>query len=298
MMDILITIGWIVIAVVVVLRSGMFVVVPAVHFGVVTRFGNRKFGGGKKGRVLEEGLNIVWPFIDKVELISGELVTKSIEGSSFSKDTLEIIFKGSVQWRPDKELLRTKFIEMDESTVLQGINDAVNNALGILAGTKPGKVFIENRGAIADMINCMLRLGNPPHCDLIPSKWLAYYKTHSAETRVKLGDEAGVSDDKSEIESRYGIDIVTFELSDVDFSPATKKALELKQQEAGRLQAVALTQETKLKLIKEYVDSGLDIKEATLAAEVTMTQAERIIIDGNLGALGAVAKKLITNVRS
>ena len=136
-------VGLLVMAAVLTLRG--LVIVPTVHYGLVTRFKKRT------GQILKEGLHIVIPFIDSVELFKYEMVTSQINESFFSKDNLKVVVQGSVQWCPDQKLLDSKFIEMSEETIQKGLIDAIKSELGIIAGTKKGEAFISSREAISHL---------------------------------------------------------------------------------------------------------------------------------------------------
>lgn len=270
-MVLLIYFGAVLIAVAVLCRAA--VIVPTVHYGVVLRFKKRT------GRVLDEGLHFVLPFIDSVELFAYEVVTASIEESFFSKDNLQVIIKGAVQWRPDQKLYDV-FIERSESTISEGLTAAIKSELGIIAGTKPAAAFIKSREAISDLINCILRMNEPFHVihQLPPPKRLKFYEENGINIRAHLREEHRLTDDRSQVEAAYGIDVMEFALADVDFTPETKKQLELKKQTEAKLKADELESKTKEKLIVKYKALGLDPQAANNAAEVTMDQAKRSII--------------------
>ena len=259
----------VVIATVLVLRAA--VSIPTVHYGLVTRWGKRT------GRVLDEGLHFVIPFIDLVELFKYHVATKPISESFLSKDRLQVMIKGSVQWRPDKSLLNRAFVEMSEDAISEGLESAIKSELGIIAGTKSGLAFIGNREAIGFLINCVLRLSVPPHVKegLKPSERLRYYIENALNIRKHLTDEGKNTEDRSPIEARYGIDIVEFALADVDFSPKTIEALEKRKQVEGELRAQD-AQFKKIAVITEELKAkGLTPQEAVNAAQAIIGNAEK-----------------------
>lgn len=133
--------------------------IPTAHYGVVVRFNERT------GRVLNEGLNFIWPFIEKALIYSYELRTDPLEAEVFSKDRQETSLKGSIQWRPDFKNLR-RFVEIPENTILVGLKDAIKSEIGKIAGAKDSQVFISERPQLEVLINSIFRLERPPHLHL------------------------------------------------------------------------------------------------------------------------------------
>lgn len=265
--------GSVIVLAVLLLRGA--IVIPTVNYGVVLRFKKRT------GRVLDEGLNFILPFVDSAELFKYEIVTTPIEESFFSRDNLQIIIKGSVQWSPDKKLLKSVFIERSEEAIKEGLVAAIKSELGIIAGTKPGSAFIKSREAISLLINSVLRMQTPPHLDPLLgielSKRLKYYEDHSIGVRFHLREEHRMTEDRSDLEERYGIDVLEFALADVDFSPETKKQMELAKQTEAKLKADELEAKKKIDLVDRFKTMGLDPQAANNAAEVLMDQADRRI---------------------
>lgn len=249
------------------------VIVPTVHFGQVLRFKRRT------GRILKEGLHFVVPFIDSVELFKSELVTTDVGESFFSKDNLEIMIKGSVQWRPDEALLDSTFVEMSENTITKGLVDTIKSELGIIAGTKKGEAFIKDREAISLLINSVLRLSAPPHIaeNLSPAERLQYYIDNTPVIRKRLADEPKNVNDRSDLENLYGIDIIRFSLADVDFSQTTKAALEKKKQAEAEMKAAQERFQKKKEIIEQLKSLGIDADAALDSAEVATNEAEKKI---------------------
>lgn len=245
--------------------------VPTVHYGVVL------FLKKRTKRELKEGWHFTIPFFNSVELFSLEVQTLPVEVSFFSKDRLEVVAKGSLQWKPDRHLLQDIFMTMDEKTIVQGLLDAVKGELGVIGGTKEAGAFIEKREAINFLINCVLRLSMPPHVekDLSPAQRLAYYTKNAVEIRKRLDDEANHPDDRSSVERLYGIDVVKFALADVDFSAETRKSMELKKQMEQKLKADKLQHDHLLAMTEALKGLGLSPDEAVDAAQVTLDQAEK-----------------------
>ncbi|MDP3015361.1 MAG: SPFH domain-containing protein [bacterium] len=133
--------------------------IPTAHYGVVVRFNERT------GRFLNEGLNFIWPFIEKALIYSYELRTDPLEAEVFSKDRQATSLKGSIQWRPDFKNLR-RFVEIPENTILVGLKDAIKSEIGKIAGAKDSQVFISERPQLEVLINSIFRLERPPHLHL------------------------------------------------------------------------------------------------------------------------------------
>lgn len=248
------------------------IIVPTTHYGLVLRFKKRT------GRVIYEGLNFIIPYIDSVELFKEEVVTTPVEESFFSKDNLQVIIKGSVRWKVDVNLLNDVFVTMPENTITTGLVDTIKSELGIIAGTQKGDAFIKSREAIENLINCVLRMKDPFHVmqGLKPAERLKHYEEQFASVRDHLRKEHLLNDDRSDVEERYGIDIVGFSLADVDFSPETKKSLEKKKQTEAELKAQELQFKKKVEMAKTLKEEiGLDPQPAINSAEVTIKQAEK-----------------------
>src|SRR3989344_2923299 len=270
------------------------VIVPKVHSGVVLRFNARP----KKGaRVLHEGLHFLIPFIETVELFSYELVTLDVDETFFTSDRLEVRMKGSVQWRPDRELLKDVFIGGSEEAITNGLRDTIKSELGKVAGTKDGNTFITDREAVDLLINALLRLGAPFLPELTPEhrfdqccppKEKSSASSRAAEIKVLLAVESERIQDRSEVEKLFGIDIMRFSLADVGFSKAVTEAFERKKEAEAKREAA----KAKLGVIGQYREVGLEPREALAAAEVSLgegTQRKVFSLEGLSGLRGMVA---------
>lgn len=257
--------------------------VPTFNHGAVRRF--KKLTGRKVG----PGLVFVLPFIEDVLIESAgaqetsiELKREPIIVNVISKNRLQIDIKGSIQFRMDPEMIDA-YIRLGKDA-LKGIADAIQSELGASAGAKLGDDFISKRTAIQDMINCVLRLEKPPHLiatafgyseDIVlPTDRLDFYEANMSKIKTAL-----VAKDKSErskVEKRYGIEIVTFELTHVDFSAETQKALEKLRQAEAEMQAAEEIYKKKLKVYNELRGpGGLTPQQAMNAADITVGQAEK-----------------------
>ncbi|MGC9610748.1 MAG: SPFH domain-containing protein [Minisyncoccia bacterium] len=294
-----------------VLLSNAFVQVPAFHYGVRERFGERI------GSAIEEGLVIILPFIDKIKIVSLELREADIKTSFTTLDKLKLTCEGSLQYRPDPEINDTQgknlFITMSDVIIGDGINDSVEAKLGALGGTLNGEELIKSRHAISDMINCFFRLEEPPHrthiqndpskCGLKNCKFpsstdkeidakdlVAFYNDHWPLVKKLLDGEIKNSS-RSQIEKRYGIDIDLFALSDIAFSEDTQASFEKQKQAEAR----NLAYDTKLSMAKRAIELGASPQLAFNAADMSIDPKitkNVVSIEGDAGVLGALAANL------
>lgn len=288
-----------------VLLSDTFVMVPAYHFGVVERFGERLPG------IKYEGLRIKLPFIDVVQLISMELSEAGVSVVFTTRDKLQLTCVGSLQYKPDPIIKdrtgRNVFITMSEEIISSGIVDAIKAKLGALGGVKDGEDFIENRHAIGDIINCFFRLEAPPHMEHDPNTCgvpnckfplfppgsveatdlMEFYKQHRVAVKQNLDTEKGTPT-YSAIEERYGIDVVYYALSDIAFSKATQEAFEKERQAKARQEAFKI----KLMMAKGAAkDLGAPAQVAFNAADISLDpdiEKKIISVEGEAGILGGL----------
>lgn len=297
----------------IVLLLNSLVMIPTVCFAVVTRFKKRVKDAAGKYKILEEGLNLIFPFIDNVEIFSKKSEPKSVSVNVFSEDRLPIVVNGLVEWKIDRPDI---FIELKEGTVIERITAAVKSELGKVAGTKDGDTFIKLRAELEALINCVLRLPRRPdhwvnlkdssfkmgeinlkgfrgekRKKLKPKKWktpalnkekeldvIGFYKENVTRIQILLRSESKIPEQRSLIEELYGIDVIGFRLEDVDYTEATKKALEKERQTKADMKAAEVRMKTKLQMTKDFQGSGLSPQEALNATETTVGDGERRII--------------------
>ncbi|PIP73162.1 MAG: hypothetical protein COW88_02835 [Candidatus Lloydbacteria bacterium CG22_combo_CG10-13_8_21_14_all_47_15] len=271
-----------------------FVMVPKAHYGLPILFGKRWRSE------VDEGFHFRIPWAEQIELYPYELNTLQIKVKVFSMDKIEIEVEGSVQYRPDRLLLRDKYATMSENAIQIGLIDAVESELGKIAGTKDANIFVESRQELEDIINATLRCSNPPHLnprayepqyagngDVPPDDRIAFYKKHHRQIREELEREKGHPEMWSVIELRYGFDIEVYALSKVDFTAETKKSLEEKRQAEAHVAAVDVEFKKRLSYTGKLITKGLPPQEANNAAEVALGKATRQIhsIEGVKGAI-------------
>lgn len=291
----IIGIGFLVVIAATILSS--FVVVPSFHFGVVERFGRRT------GRIVTEGLNIKLPFFERVELISLQLaeIPVEIDFTTAPPDRLQLTMKGSLQYRPDPSVSdksyerRNIFITMSEEIIKKGISDAIKDLLGMIGGITPADMFIQRREAINLLINCLLRLAVPPHrqAGMEVNHWLDFYAdAHNRQFVVEaLEHEREVTEDRSGIEERYGLDVVVFALAEVDFSNEVKKSFERQRQAQARREAF----QHKIAMAQQARDLGATAQEALNAADVSLdpdVKKQVVSVEGEAGVLGGLIARL------
>jgi len=127
-----------------------------------------------------------------------------------------------------------------------------------------------------------------------PIPWLSYAASFKAES-----DADNPIDDISPIERRYGIDIETFALANIDFSPAMKAAFEKNREAKERARAYTI----KLRMAKQAVDDlGVDGQVALNSADVSLNpdiarNKSVISVEGEAGVLGGALKAFVGNNR-
>lgn len=290
------------------------VFVPAVHYGVKWRF------GGQIAGTLKEGFNIKIPFIDKVKIAPLDLKTKEITVKFTTKDKLRLIIPGSLQFKADKDVKdddnRNVFVRISDEAIATGVEKDVQAKLGGIGGKYNGDQFIENRQALADLINSILRLDKPLHLHHNPRKnpedpknadWcglencpfeegkieaeklIDFYNKHWKKVKGLIDGEKNRREERTEIEKRYGIDIEIYSLAQTDFTPETQAAQEEQKQagyraEAGR-KTLALAILTKRKLRDIADQQALNWADATLNPG---TPRKMISVEGEAGVMGGL----------
>jgi len=294
------------------------VFVPAVHYGVVWRF------GGQIAGTLNEGFNLKIPFIDTVKMASLALETNPIKVQFTTIDKLRLIIPGSLQFRADKTILEEEktdqygnvvykggknvFVRISDEAIVVGVEKDIQAKLGGIGGKYEAEEFIENRQALADLINSILRLEKPLHLNHIrgnidwcgfqgceygekidADKLIEFYNDHWKKVKAILDNEKNHIEDHSEIERRYGIDIVAYSLAEVDFTPETQAAQEEKKQAEYRAEAgtkiIKLSEDAK-KILSELSDQqALNWADSTLNPG---TPRQMISVEGEVGIAGGL----------
>lgn len=298
--------------------SDALVIVPGPSYGVHLRYGKRT------GKIFEEGFGFKIPIIDTVELFSTELNKIEVTSNFTTKDKLQLTLTGSLQYSPDSRISddpmdlnrhprdrqgKNTFFKVSDEIIRSGIEDALEGLLGGLGGVYKGEKFISNRQALGDMINAILRLDLPPHlrhnptkCGVVgctmperidASKLVDFYNKHWKKIQEDVKTEKLRQAECSLYELRYGIDIETFALANVDFSDATKEAFEKEKQAEAKQRAF----KSKMAMAKEAKDElGATAQEALNAADVSLDPNIRkqvVSVEGQAGVLGGIFNNMM-----
>lgn len=284
----------IVAAILIVLVAVSINIVDPVNTAVRIRL-NRRIPG-----IYREGWHGLWdgvlPFIDRLEQFPTELKTETVTVKVLSEDNLILEIKGSFQYRVDYRFA-SSYMELSDETIKVGVSDAIEAELGIIAGKVKALDFKSLRREVQNIINAILRLGTPPHyCaarspgsnkpdlfspsgveEVEPEDRLPFYQKNSQAIRDVLEHEEDETEDRSVIEKRYAIDIVTYALAEVGFSKETAAALEKKQQARHEADGLGERFDKKVKMMKGLKGEfpGLDDSEVLNEASVSMGQATR-----------------------
>lgn len=250
-----------------------FVSVPAKYYAVFDLFGRR-------WRARPEGLWFSLPG-ENYKLYSRELARAEVSVKTTSRDLLSITLRGAVKFIPDFQLI----MRYDEAIkeLAKGLADAIENELGVLAGTKDAKDFVFHRRALSLIINCRLRFKEMPHlhpelfgeekADIALEERLDFYARNAEKIETLLEKENQHPNDRSRTEEIYGVDVLIFDLKDPEYSPATSAVFESLKQAEAQLAAA----QKKLELVKLYKETGVSPLEAVDAAQVALGEAKKIV---------------------
>lgn len=206
--------------------------VSAVHYGV-SEFLKRQMPGTHK-----EGFHLKIPFLERVKQVHMRPRTISIEVPFTAANKLKLVAKGSIQYKADPRVVdddgRNVFYRQSDAAIETGLQNDVKAKLGGLGGQYDGQEFYKNRIAISDFINQNMRTKVPLHLRQTPpvpaNGILQFYNEQWQDSKKALDTEKEMEADRSKIEERYGIDIITVSISEIAFTPETERALEEQQQ--------------------------------------------------------------------
>ncbi|MDP3947233.1 MAG: SPFH domain-containing protein [bacterium] len=283
--------------------------IDTVHRAALIRWGRRT------GKEYGEGWHGFWdgvmPFIDRFEARPVTLDPLVISTRVITKDNLQISIEGSAQYRVDDVHHN---MGINPATMNVGMSDAIKSELGIIAGCADGDQFKAARREIWLLINSMLRFSVAPHYrasiadptafdpvhgdrEVEPEERLPFYRKNAQAIAAALKRETANSDDHSEIEERYGIDVVVFELAEVAFTVETMAALEKKRQAEleGDAALGAFDREMKiLHQLKGEVGAERALNEASLIMGGEARGKRQIIsLEGLEGVVGDVARRIL-----
>ena len=291
---------------------GEALLIPTVHKGVLLRLNERIYDAHDKLVAFDEGLCFIIPFLEQVNLFELTLQTLHFapdeKGESTGKkggyftfesaDKLEIKMKGYVQYRPDD--LNT-FLQMDEETVQHGIQGAIKDEIGAMGGACGGTAFITKREAVRVLANELMRLKEPWYVakklrmseafddsrvrgkPKVPNNYI----DNIQEIRKILAHEQNLPD-KSEIEERYGVDIVTVVVEDIDYTDKTKLDFEKKVQAEAQASANEVFAKN-LKFIIDRLPPGLDDESKVNTAMNILGKIDRRVLAFEGTADGLIA---------
>lgn len=287
--------------------------VDPVHRGVLVRLDKRH-----EDRMYGEGWHGFWdgvmPFIDRIEIEPVTLQPATVTTTVLSRDNLQLTVSGSVQFRVDDVY---RHMEMDPKTIEVGMRDAIESELGIIAGKVNGDQFKAARREVQLLINSVLRFSSAPHYrasaadptvfdpvggdrEVEPHKRVGFYRKNGTAVRTALKQETKEAGDRSEIEERYGIDVVVFELAEVNFTKGTVEALEKKRQaelEADAAQAGFRRQMEIFNELKDAVGPERALNEASLIVGGKDRGNRKIIsvegLEGVGAALGGALRRFL-----
>lgn len=210
---------------------------------------------------------------------------------------------------------RSAFLGTSPAAIQREINATLKGKLGALGGVIGSQDFLGNRNAIEDYIRCSLQMKIPSHrqhdkicneknCEYhgvseVPNKsMLKFYNTHREPIGAAIRGEKEMVDDISQTEENNGVDVELFRLENVDFSEATKRALEEEEVQIARAAAA----QSQVDLAEKFKALGADPKTAINASQAAIIHTPResisvetdgpvTVIAGNIPGLGNSQKK-------
>lgn len=234
---------------------------------------------GRRWRKEKEGLTFLIPFAEKAQLFDAELDRLEIIVAVTSKDMLGIKVTGSLESVPDFDLLFQ--YDLTRAQQKKALEDSIKDEIGVLAGLKEGEAFIAEREVLRTIINCRLRLAVMPHRQnkypevkmangsIPPEERIPFYKKYLKEIQKGLRRETR-DPRRSHIEEAYGLDAKLYNLSSVEYTEETKKAMEAKKQAEFKRKAA----ESEIDLAKAIEHSSVS-QEALNAAQVSLGKANK-----------------------
>ncbi len=132
---------------VVILLSSSFVVIPAGHTGVALTFGK------VEDVVLQEGLHIKVPFVQKIVVVDNRIVKLDVNTEAFSKDLQTITTVVAVNYHVGKENSQTlyKNVGMGFEEVL--ITPAVNEVLKAVTAKYTAVELVSSRAEVSMLLD-------------------------------------------------------------------------------------------------------------------------------------------------
>jgi regulator of protease activity HflC (stomatin/prohibitin superfamily) len=219
---------------------------------------------------------------------------------------------------------RNRYFELDRETIRRGIVDTLQSVLGVIAGASSSSDYYEKRGVVSLIVDSTLELGRDklPHLagqrkglrtdinvadlhikkphnfdeeyanlsevdeenqDIPEMAVLRFYEVNQVKIRELLADQGSAG--QSHFERTYGVDVITFALSDVLFTEETERRLEavgqatLLQEEAEQIKPI----------IEMFRAQGS--RDPVAAAMNFINRAKQINIEGSGGTSPFVVLK-------
>ena len=117
-----------------------------------------------------------------------------------------------------------------------------------------------------------------------PLDVLSFYQENITRVVLMLRIEEQYLHKKSPVEELYAIDIETFKLAKISYSPETMASLEDEKQAENRNRAYDKEQRRKIKFMKQLINLGVDPNKASDDADAMIEKADKNVISGS-GAL-------------
>lgn len=257
--------------------------VPAMHYGVVSRLGERT------GRILNEGPQFVIPLFDKISLYSLEWRPPIQFVAEFTtKNNIHLVVEGALQWRADKDINDPKsgknmFMSRAEEEVDDGLLTEVDSILSTIGSQHDSDDFKGTKDAVEAILACRLQLSNTPHPEGI-TNFLEWYQANQGEVRRRLSLETRDQFDYSDTEQLYGVDIGRVKLSKVTFPKEIEDAQQDKKEAELRGDAVVEYNKAGAKLKEEF--PGLTDRERLDAVKGIMQEGVEVRVLSVQGEAG------------
>jgi len=239
------------------------ITIPRTAVGMVEQFEERT------GEILREGLHrLALPYIFQVTLLSEKVGGTKVTVTVICDDNISVEIEGDLQYRLGKHVVdsrgRNRFVEMEEIIIRDGVNSAVEQELNFIAERNSSDRFIRSKEAILLIIQAVLSLDRMPHKDpnFLKKEEIKFLFSEGKDPGwrvVKEGDERQLRNisandrldfyennmdvihtwirtrqknakNHSELEGRYGLDVVAFALNKVQFDKETREAQQAEKQ--------------------------------------------------------------------
>ena len=131
----------------VILLSSSFVVIPAGHTGVALTFGK------VEDTVLQEGLHIKVPFVQKIVVVDNRIVKLDVNTEAFSKDLQTITTVVAVNYHVGKENSQTLYKNVGRNFEEVLITPAVNEVLKAVTAKYTAVELVSSRAEVSMLLD-------------------------------------------------------------------------------------------------------------------------------------------------